>query len=417
MINKKIMLMGLCLVVSGLTFPRTLDLQGAIELGKTENKTIKIRKIETLNRELEIKKNRKEYLPEFIASTNYLPDENKDGDDGWGDRKITAKLPIYTGGRRSGKLARSASEEDLEIEKLKVLTYDIEKQVVGEYFYILNIKKGIEIEDMVINTLKKQRERLKEKYENGRLIPKSELLKVESDILKSESEKKALVEELESTKYAFKALLGVDLKEEIYLKDFEYESIDLKSFNIIEDVFKLREFSSRANIERLKVKIAESNLKIARSKLLPKINFKTDYWIDRGYSDYKDKNNDDFSVELAASWSIFKWGSDLDNYNQNKNRVKQSILGQDRELDRAEAELRNSYGRIRTFDSQVINEKKNIKVVTENLKIDTMRYDNGIISSFEYLNSVKKLANSETRILSLQRNLVLSTIRYEELLR
>lgn len=56
-----------------------------------------------------------------------------------------------------------------------------------------------------------------------------------------------------------------------------------------------------------------------------------------------------------------------------------------------------------------------MNLLRENLKIDNLRYDNELVTTFDYLNSVNQLKSAEEDYYKLQRSLVLAVIEYENL--
>jgi len=61
--------------------------------------------------------------------------------------------------------------------------------------------------------------------------------------------------------------------------------------------------------------------------------------------------------------------------------------------------------------------KKRVDLLKENTDIDSMRYENELLSTFDYLNSVNSYRNAQEEYYKLQRELVLSVIEYENLYR
>lgn len=401
------------LSVASLSYGRELDLDKALELAATGNPDIRIKELEGRKRELEVSKDKKEFLPVVSANTRYLPKENKDGDDGWAPTFVGANLPLYTGGIRRANLAKSRIDEEIQEREMEILDLDIKEQVVFQYFDILNTKKNIEVNKTLIETLNKQRERLKGLYEGGRLIPKSELLKVESDILKAEAELYTFEQTLEVEKYNLKILLGLEMREELSLSAYDYQEVDLSVYEIESNVNTALALGNRADIERLKVERAEQDVRIARAEFLPKINATAAYVADEGYEDYEN----DYVATISATWKLFDWGSNFDNLNQSKIGLEQAEIESKKGLDNVEVELRSEYANMNSLYILTESEEKNLAIRKENLRIDTMRYDSGFIGSFEYLDSVTKLSQAESEFFRLQRDLVLSEIKYQDLLK
>ncbi len=214
-------------------------------------------------------------------------------------------------------------------------------------------------------------------------------------------------------KYNLKILLGLELEEELTLSAFDYQEVDLSVYEIESNVNTALALGNRADIERLKVERAEQDVRIARAEFLPKINASAAYVADEGYEDYEN----DYVATISASWKLFDWGSNFDNLNQSKIGLEQAEIESKKGLDNVEVELRSEYANMNSLYILTESEEKNLAIRKENLRIDTMRYDGGFIGSFEYLDSVTKLSQAESEFFRLQRDLVLSEIRYQDLLK
>lgn len=418
---KKIAIALLALVVSTALYSREINLDKALELAEDGNPELRIKRLELEKKGLDVSKGKKRYLPVISLNSEYLPTENEDGDDGWGSTTIDASLPLFTGGERYGKLKRSQVDERIEVESLDLLSLGIKEQVIFKYFDILNVKRNIEIDEEVIKTLGKQQERLEGMYEGGQLIPKSELLKVESDILKAEAQKYTFEQTLVVLKHELKILLGLDQSEKLILEGYYYNETDLSIYDLESDLNTALAVSNRANLERMKVESAEYDVKIARAEFLPKVDLRASYILDDGYNDDDNNNDDDsdndYEVAIVAKWLLFDWGSNVDNYKQSKQSLDQATIDSETGLDKLAVDVRAKYADMMSLNIQTKSQEKDLEINRENLEIDTMRYDNGLIGSFEYLDSINKLARAESNFVRLQRDLVLSVIRYEDLLK
>ncbi len=61
--------------------------------------------------------------------------------------------------------------------------------------------------------------------------------------------------------------------------------------------------------------------------------------------------------------------------------------------------------------------KKRMELLEESANIDSMRYENELLSTFDYLNSVNKYRAAQENYYKTQRDLVLAIIEYENLYR
>ena len=79
--------------------------------------------------------------------------------------------------------------------------------------------------------------------------------------------------------------------------------------------------------------------------------------------------------------------------------------------------MRNKLEEIKAVYGRANAMKKRVNLLAENMKIDSMRYENDLLTTFDYLNSVNSFREAQEEYYSIQRKLVLSVIEYENLYR
>lgn len=99
-----------------------------------------------------------------------------------GFKEIEAYIPIFQGGRMVYGYKKAGKELEMAEENSKLTVYSWQEESVNEYFKALNFRKQREITNLTISALQKQRNRLDGLYKENKMIPKSEVLKVEADI-------------------------------------------------------------------------------------------------------------------------------------------------------------------------------------------------------------------------------------------
>lgn len=125
------------------------------------------------------------------AWKNYvLPPITLDDSDEWdvvkkyglGVKSLSVRMDVFEGGKSvygyktlKSQLAKSENQE--------ILTeINAQEDAVAAYFAVLNAQKQTEITERAIKLLEKQKARIWDLYSNGKLVPKSEYLKIEADI-------------------------------------------------------------------------------------------------------------------------------------------------------------------------------------------------------------------------------------------
>ncbi len=408
---KKYIIVVEVLILSTLALGKNITLDQALQMAIDGNPELRIKELELKRRELDIDKSKKAFLPTLAASDSYDIREEEN------NASIGASLPLYTGGNLTNNLELSKLNYQIEISDAELVKIGIRERVISKYFEILNIEKQIEIGDMVLESLNKQRKRLKGLYEGGKLIPKSELLRVELDILTIETEQLRGKNGLEIGKWELKILLGVNLDDVIELKEFDYLGVDLEKYNLEKEMNAALINGNRAEIQELQLRIAELNYEIAKEEFKPRISLDWSYSRINRIEDSDFDDDTGWILSLRASWELFSWGSSLDNLRQSEYRVEQTIIDHDRNIDEISLDIRSKHSEMRTVHMELEASEKNLALSKENLKIDTLRFDASLITSIDYLDSINLLKRAEENHYLLQRNLLLAIDQYENSLK
>lgn len=333
--------------------------------------------------------------------------------EGFGVEKLEAIIPLFQGGKMMNTYKKSKSELELSKAEERLAVYSWQEASVNSYFATLNYKKQREITDLTIVALQKQRNRLDGLYKENKMIPKSEVLKVEADIENNKAINFENAQKERASKETLMQLLGYDLDKEIILDEFNAMDY-LKSLGTIKKVEDPRN-TTLGKAQSLMVDLAEYDLKIAKADLYPTLYVKPSHTFKKENTEtnrYETVNEG--RVEVGITYT-FAWGATLDSVDQSEYKLDQAKIKYDNNIQGIELDMRNKLGEIESLAGQSEAQKKRVELLRENLKIDNLRYDNELVTTFDYLNSVNQLRTAEEDFYKLQRGLVLAVIEYENL--
>ena len=413
---RKVMGLAAFLVSCGISYgEESFGLNEILERVKTSNPSVKIQK---LNTEI-VEKQKDRALKNYI-----LPPVKFDDSDEWdvvkkyglGTKSLEVQMDVFEGGKSvygykvlKSQLAKSKNQEILtEIEA--------QENVVAAYFAVLNAQKQTEITERAMSLLEKQKSRVWDLYSNGKLVPKSEYLKIEADI---ENNRVLILEnkqEEENTIGILNRLLGYSLDNNLILEDFDPEEYLISKSNIQEKNNKKVENTLLGQNEKHDLDIAEYNVKLAKAELYPRIYTKYihDFW-ERG-EENKNRDIDEDRFEIGFKWT-FEWGGTLDEVASKKKALEQAQIKYDDNIKGITLEMKNQLNTVKALYGKAQAMKKRVDLLKENTDIDSMRYENELLSTFDYLNSVNSYRTAQEEYYKLQRELVLAVIEYENLYR
>lgn len=410
--------MGLAafLAVCGASYAEgSFGLEEVLERAKISNPQVRIQKISTEEMRKQEDRAWKNYvLPPISLSDSDEWDTVKRY--GLGVKSLSVDMNIFEGGKSvygykvlKSQVAKSENQEILSEIKAQ-------EEAVAAYFAVLNAQKQTEITNRAMELLEKQKNRVWDLYSNGKIVPKSEYLKIEADI---ENNKVLILENLqneENTMGVLNKILGYPLNNELVLDDFNPESFLASKAHLQEGNKKPVEDTILGKNEKHDLDIAGYNVKLAQADLYPTITvgYSHNFWErdkDRGW----EKTEED-RVTLGFSWT-FEWGGTLDEIASKKKALEQAQIRYEDNIKGITLDMKNQLNTVKALYGKSQAMKKRVDLLKENMDIDSMRYENELLSTFDYLNSVDNYRAAQADYYKIQRDLVLAVIQYENLYR
>ncbi len=398
------------MLISLKIYSQELGLQEILDRVESSNPEVKIKELDVKIKE----KSEKRALKNLILPPINFSTEEEWGvvkSEGVGFKEIEAYIPIFQGGKSVYNYKKSGKDLELTKKDFELAKYRLQESSLSEYFKVLNYRKQVEIINSTINALEKQRVRLNNLYIENRLIAKSEILKIEADLEKNKALNLENLQKERTAKEHLLQFLGYDLNEKIELKEFDSEEY-LQRYNRLRTIVEPEE-TTYAKRQELLIDSAEYDVKIAKADLYPSFYIKPSHKFKEKIGD-KLVNKNEGMIEVGFRY-VFEWGGTLDNIEQKKYELEKVKIKYKDNIQGLKLDMRNKYSEIKTLIGQSNAQKKRIDLLRENLKIDNLRYDNELISTFDYLNSVNELKVAEEDYYSFQRDLILAIIKYENL--
>lgn len=368
----------------------------------------------------------KRELKEKAWKNLVTPPVNLSNEDEWevvekygvGLKELEMYLPIFEGGRTLNNYKKAKTQYEIAQKDSDLVGIAAQEAAVAKFFEALNYKKQIEITDKAIEALEKQRERISDLYNNGKLVPKSELLKIEADIENNRGINLENKQKEEASLGELARLLNYPVNSPLELKDFNpLQFLETKA-HITEENKTPVENTLLGSKEALKLDSANYDVKIAKAALYPTIYTKYTYryrYNDNGTLRKYDADKRDI-FEVGFRW-VLSWGADLDNVRSQEYLYEKAKIEYEDNLKGISLDMKNKLGEIKALYGKSLAMEKRANLLQENMDIDSMRYENELLTTFDYLNSVNSFREAQEDYYELQRKLVLAVIEYENLYR
>lgn len=368
----------------------------------------------------------KRELKEKAWKNLVTPPVNLSNEDEWevvekygvGLKELEMYLPIFEGGRTLNNYKKAKTQYEIAQKDSDLVEIAAQEAAVAKFFEALNYKKQIEITDKAIEALEKQKERIADLYNNGKLVPKSELLKIEADIENNRGINLENKQKEEASLGELARLLNYPVNSPLELKDFNpLQFLEAKA-HITEENKTPVENTLLGSKEALKLDSANYDVKIAKAALYPTIYTKYTYryrYNDNGTLRKYDADKRDI-FEVGFRW-VLSWGADLDNVRSQEYLYEKAKIEYEDNLKGISLDMKNKLGEIKALYGKSLAMEKRANLLQENMDIDSMRYENELLTTFDYLNSVNSFREAQEDYYELQRKLVLAVIEYENLYR
>lgn len=370
--------------------PVELSLSDSVALALKNNPSIKMAQSDKDKSQWGVNEAQAGRLPTVSLGNSYsLKDHNPAGtDDLSGSLRMNWQL--YSGGRVEGQIdqaKRGVGVADLGVEKTK---QQLKLDTTTAYFTILQTKNLVEVNQQSVSNLQEHLNSVQAKYDVG-VVAKSDVLRAEVELANAQQN---LIKAQNNYDLAVAGLLNtmtIDPGTELTLTDtLGYSKYD----KTLDD--SLQAAQTRPDVAQAEenVKIAETAIKMAKSGKLPSVSLSaSNGW---NGSVLPGSGDDDWSVGLSASWSIFDAGS-------TNAKVKQADASLDKSQEQlvqvknsAALEVRQNYLSMQEAEKRIDTNKVAVGKAEEDLVIAREKYNAGVGTNLDVIDAQLALTQAKT---------------------
>lgn len=370
--------------------PVELSLSDSVALALKNNPSIKMAQSDKDKSKWSVSEAQAGRMPTVSLGNSYsLKDHNPAGtDDLSGSLRMNWQL--YSGGRVEGQIdqaKRGVGVADLGVEKTK---QQLKLDTTTAYFTILQTKNLVEVNQQSVSNLQEHLNSVQAKYDVG-VVAKSDVLRAEVELANAQQN---LIKAQNNYDLAVAGLLNtmtIDPGTELALTDtLSYNKYD----KTLDD--SLQAAQTRPDVAQAEenVKISETAVKMAKSGKLPSVSLSaSNGW---NGSVLPGSGDDDWSVGLSASWSIFDAGS-------TSAKVKQADASLDKAKEQlvqvknsAALEVRQNYLSMQEAEKRIDTNKVAVGKAEEDLVIAREKYNAGVGTNLDVIDAQLALTQAKT---------------------
>lgn len=391
-----------------------LSLEDAVDKAYKNNKGIKNSQTELENSKIDKKMAFKSGLP----SISYNAQTSVDGE----LSKISLALnqTIFDGGRTISAIKNSSRYLNLGEYNLESTKNSVELAVINQYIAILSSQKQLEIYKNSKRELEGSYQKITRKYELG-LVNKTEVLNMNYSIINLESLIIQIENALEISKLNLKNTIGLDKRDEINLLEIENLNIDIASIDFEKDLDQSKTKSLTAKKAKTMTELQKASEVNKRSLLMPNISLNVLYgnlnYVPGNLADATKEKYIDSATSITINGTLFDWGSNWDAYKQAKNKTKIAMETENTTQDNLEINMKTTYLELLRLEKQKEAKEKALESAKENYNYQKQRYEEGLISTLDYINAENTYRESEIGLLTTKLSSYYTYKNYQNLLK
>ncbi|MFA5032532.1 MAG: TolC family protein [bacterium] len=324
--------------------------------------------------------------------------------------QLTVQQPIFTWGKiisgyQISKLNLDATKEDYRKNKNELIL-----NVTKAFYGIIVLEEFVKITEDGYKQLQKHTNVIEKRYNEG-LASKFDLLRVKVQLTNMEPQLIKAKDGLELAKNGFKLMLGLKQNENIKLEgklDYEPITIELEKSTKIAQV-------NRPEIKSMNMRkeMAKKALFINRTSNLPNIVAIGNYSYKKPLY-FTNEWGTDWNVTLAAQMQIFSGFENLGRVRQASAQLSQAEHGLNLIKEGIKMEVQSTYLQLEQAKKLVTSQKENISQAEEALKIVEQRYNNGLATSLEVMDTQLALMQAKTNRLQALSDYVIAKCAFEK---
>ncbi len=294
--------------------------------------------------------------------------------------KAMATLPLYTGGRISRGIDAAESAVRASRGQESAAIQDLKRTVAEAYVAVLRARRGVEVADSHVASLKAHARDVENMYEQG-MVSRNDLLAAQVALADAQQQAIKAKNALDLARSTYNRLLDKPLSQEVVLDDLQPGPLDEGLESLTE-----RALGQRDELLVLQDRIRglQDQAKAVRAETAPQLALSGGYdYRENRYTVYEGQ----WMVNLGLQWRLFDGGATRHKAAATE-RQAAALQQQYDDLRAAVAlEVRRYWLDVQETRKRIRVTEKAIARAEENLKVNRERYENGLATNTEVLDA------------------------------
>lgn len=406
---KKIFL-TLTILLSIPVFAEKVTVQEAVEMAIKNNKDIKISMLEYEQSQLDVNKAWKDayFKINYTAEANYFfKTINSFGSsyDQMYSQNVTLTQPLYTGGGIRAGIKIGENYETFYQLSLDKTRKDVILSTIDAYINLLNAQNNLEVLKLSKETLNKNLEIQKAKYEL-RMVTKPDYLESERSVAEIDATVTDAVLQIDLAREVLANFIGVKNANSLEIVPFTIEERFSQKVSLENDLSRLLVENTEYKMAVKQKEIAKGNIDYQKSSLMPKVNGFVNYGTSSQteFEALLKEKNYNGTIGLNVSWKLFDWGQTKDDIKKSDKQYQIYQLKEEDTLDSLRLGLRQVYYQLVSLEKSLDAKKIAMDRASEVYKLEQERYSYQLITLRDLLSAETQLRQSKIDYISTKLN-------------
>jgi outer membrane protein len=282
---------------------------------------------------------------------------------------------------------------------------DVILSTIDAYINLLNAQNNLEVLKLSKETLNKNLEIQKAKYEL-RMVTKPDYLESERSVAEIDATVTDAVLQIDLAREVLANFIGVKNANSLEIVPFTIEERFSQKVSLENDLSRLLVENTEYKMAVKQKEIAKGNIDYQKSSLMPKVNGFVNYGTSSQteFDALLKEKNYNGTIGLNVSWKLFDWGQTKDDIKKSDKQYQIYQLKEEDTLDSLRLGLRQVYYQLVSLEKSLDAKKIAMDRASEVYKLEQERYSYQLITLRDLLSAETQLRQSKIDYISTKLN-------------
>ena len=308
--------------------------------------------------------------------------------------EFSVQQPVFTFGKIWNAYKQSLASLEASKAEFSAVQQQMRLQVTEAFYGVLLTQEYLKVAEQAVELVEAQ-VKVAQQLRDAGVATDFEVLRAQVQLSSVQSQLVRSENALDLARNGFKMVLGLDMGSSVEVEgELQYREEDHDLDALIKEALE-----QRPDLTQLawQAQAGQKLVSIAKAGYLPNFSVAGNYSIND--TDQQDRNTS-WNIAVVASIPIFNGFATKSQVDQAKSGLRQIALAQEQLADAVEFEVRTSYLQLRETKALVDVQRQSVDQAQESLRLAQLRYENGMLTSVELIDS--QLALTQAQVNRLQ---------------